>query len=197
MPWSQTSAWISSHRSRHGSTSADVGCRRPRALVEGPRDHAHPPVDGHPGHHLRVHEVAARPPHLPDALVGLGPHRADVLDEEAGQVPQSARGRRCGGRSVLDHLGRGSGCWRPAACRASRRRRRAGTARWPRCRCAPAPSPRSRAASRASSSVRRRVTGDAVHDLQLVGAAGDGPAQPLGSTRRPRARSRRRAGRAA
>ena len=34
------------------------------------------PIEGHPGHHLRVRELAARPADLPDALVGLAPVRS-------------------------------------------------------------------------------------------------------------------------
>ena len=47
----------------------------------------HPAVDGDPRHHLRVHEVATWAADLPDAVVGLGPDLLDVLDENAGQVP--------------------------------------------------------------------------------------------------------------
>jgi len=37
----------------------------------------HRAIERHPGHHLRISEVAARPAHLPDPFVGLPP---DLLE---------------------------------------------------------------------------------------------------------------------
>ena len=44
-------------------------------------DEAHHTIDRHPGHDLGVSEVAATAAHLPDALVGVLPDLAQVLDE--------------------------------------------------------------------------------------------------------------------
>ena len=44
---------------------------RPVACMPNVLDGLHRAVEGHPGHHLRVHEVPARAADLPDALVGL------------------------------------------------------------------------------------------------------------------------------
>src|SRR6516165_10470878 len=37
------------------------------------------PVEGDPGHHLRVGKVLRRPAHLPDSLIGLVPDRGQML----------------------------------------------------------------------------------------------------------------------
>jgi len=59
----------------------------------------HPAVDRHPRHDLGVHEVALRAPHLPDAVIGLAPDLAHVLDQHAAQRPRVVRQR------VLEDLG--------------------------------------------------------------------------------------------
>ena len=97
-------------------------------------DHLHGAIDRHPGHDLRVGEVAPAAAHLPDAVVGPLPGLLDELDQ---LLSRTASPRRCRpGPACAPRRGR----------RAPRRRRRAGTARRRRCRRAPASSPRSRAA---------------------------------------------------
>ena len=49
--------------------------------------HPHHPVGRHPGHHLGVGEVPARPAHLPDALVGLGPDGFEMAHEGPDHAP--------------------------------------------------------------------------------------------------------------
>src|SRR4051812_28045825 len=58
---------------------------RPReATFFGAPDSA---IDGNPCHHLRVREVLAGSPHLPDTRIGLAPDFGDVLDERALKGP--------------------------------------------------------------------------------------------------------------
>jgi hypothetical protein len=62
---------------------ANFAPRLQRSIAAELLDCAHGAIEGHPGHDLRVREVAPRTAHLPDALVRLLP----VVDHEVNQVP--------------------------------------------------------------------------------------------------------------
>ena len=81
-----TSAWISSRTRRQRST----GPSRPNCS-----DGLDAAVERDPGHHLRVGEVAARPAHLPDPLVGLVPAPLEVQRADALERPRLRRPARC------------------------------------------------------------------------------------------------------
>ena len=78
-PRSSTSAWISS---RIVAPALD------RPLAVELLDRLHAAVHRHPGHHLRVREVAPRPAHLPDPLVRLAPALLEILEQLALEGPR-------------------------------------------------------------------------------------------------------------
>ena len=85
-PSRQTSSWISSPERAPAVDRARAG----RAL--GRLDGA---VERDPRQHLRVREVAARPAHLPDALVGLVPGALEELEQRcAATTTRDRRGSR-------------------------------------------------------------------------------------------------------
>ncbi|GJE46333.1 hypothetical protein AEGHOMDF_5536 [Methylobacterium soli] len=55
--------------------------------IAGLREAADRPVEGDPGHHLRVHEVLAPAAHLPDALVRLAPRLSEKVHEDETHLP--------------------------------------------------------------------------------------------------------------
>src|SRR4029077_13227775 len=63
-------------------------------------DRFHRAVDRDPRHHLRMGEMAPRPAHFPEALVGLAPDLFQVLEQRALHVP----GGLVGGDAELARL---------------------------------------------------------------------------------------------
>ena len=138
-PLSQTSAWMRSRSWRQRSSRPG----QPELL-----DRLDRPVEGHPGHHLRVGEVAARPPHLPDPLVGLLPDGLQELHHRAARAPRPWGAGVSPARQALVH----------GIEQLAEDVELAAAAR-PGCRCAPGASPRSRAARAApapAGAARRR-----------------------------------------
>src|SRR6185369_7009170 len=56
-------------------------------------DRFYAPVERDPAHHLRVREVAPRPAHFPQSLIGVLPAGLEVLQEGALQVPRGILAR--------------------------------------------------------------------------------------------------------
>ena len=133
-------------------------------------DGDHRAVERNPRHHLRVSEVAAWPTYLPDALVRLVPAPLErlehhLLQRPGGLVPLELRGPRL--VQHVEHLAVDVELELVARAVADPHRLRALVAFEPRqLELGQAPLP-----------------GGPVHDLEVVGIAGDGPQQPLRQAR--------------
>ncbi len=111
--------------------------------------------------------MTTRPPDLPDAFVGLGPHVLDVLDEDAGQVPHVV------GQLVAEAVARVQEHVHDLAVHIELELLARGVADAHRRRILVAGQPVELHLLQSS------FAADAVHDLHLLGAAGHGSPEPV------------------
>ncbi len=156
-PKRQTSSWMSA-RSLIQRSSGPSSLK----LLHG-ADRA---VDRHPGHHFRMHEVAALAANFPDAVVRLDPDFFEMADQRALQIPAaSSFGKAFAARLVkgIEHF----------AIDVELKLLGGGVADAHGLGTFIAGELRQLEFGKAA------LAGDAVHDLHLLGASGDGAKQPI------------------